>query len=265
MSGVAVALVVVSAFLHAWWNSRAHAGADRVAELTVAYATGLVVLAPWLVSDPPTEAVGLVVVSAAAHAGYLTLLAAAYDRGSLAIVYPVARGSAPLLVALAAAWVLDQSPTVPLVAGAVLLGTGLIVIGGVAWGIGERGALGFALATGAMIATYSVLDARGVDDTGALGWFAAVSAAAVAIMVAGHRLSFGRLRAAARTGASVGVAQSAGYVLVLLAFARADAGRVATLRGTSILFGLFLARRAANTRIAFGALLVVAGAGLVVA
>lgn len=265
MNGDAVALVVVSAFLHAWWNSRAHAGADREAELTVAYATGVLLLVPWLVTDPPTDVVGLVALSGIAHAGYLTLLAAAYRRGSLAIAYPIARGSAPLIVAIAAAWVLDQPMTTPLLVGAVLLGAGLIVVGGVAWGSGQRQGLAFALATGAMIATYSVLDARGVDETGALGWFAAASGVAVALMIAGHRMSLHRLREAARTGMSVGLAQSVGYVLVLLAFARADAGRVATLRGTSILFGLFLARRAVNSRIVAGALLVVMGAGLVVA
>lgn len=264
MNGGAVALVAASAFLHAWWNSRAHGGTDRVAELTVAYATGVVLLSPWLIADPPTELVGLVGLSGVAHAGYLTLLAAAYQRGSLAIAYPIARGSAPLLVALAAVWVLDQSVTLPLLVGAVLLGTGLVVVGGVAWGSGERGALMFALGTGSMIATYSVLDARGVDDTGALGWFAAVSGVAVVVMAVGHRLSLSRVRSALRTGATVGLAQSAGYVLVLLAFTRADAGRVATLRGTSILFGLVLARRAVNSRIVAGALLVVAGAGLVV-
>jgi multidrug transporter EmrE-like cation transporter len=265
MSAVAVALVMGSALLHAWWNARAHAGDDRVAELTVAYATGALLLAPWILADPPSEVLALVVVSGCVHAGYLTLLASAYQRGSLAIAYPIARGSAPLLVTVAAVWVLDQEATVPLLVGAALLGTGLVLVGGVAWGTGERGALAFALATGAMIASYSLLDARGVDETGALGWFSAVSAVSVVIMIAGHRQSLERLRAAARAGASVGLAQSVGYALVLLAFARADAGRVATLRGTSILFGLLLARRAVDSRIVAGALLVVGGAGLVVA
>ena len=91
MSGTAVTLVLTSAFLHALWNARAHTGGDRVMEVAVAYATGTVLLSPWLVIDPPVEVIGWVVLSGVAHGGYIWGLATAYSRGGLAPPSPAAR------------------------------------------------------------------------------------------------------------------------------------------------------------------------------
>ncbi len=264
MSAVAVALVLASALMHAVWNARARGGEDRLSELTVSYATGAVILVPWLIADPPTEALGLVLLSGMAHAGYLTFLSAAYRRGELATMYPLARGSAPLIVGFVGIWVLDQTPSVFVFAGAAVLASGLVVIGGVAWGDGQRHALVMALITGAFIAAYSMLDSLGVRETGAIGFFAASSVVAVTLMIVINRQSAARLRSSMRAGVSIGLLQSTGYVLVLLAFARAESARVVTLRGTSVLFVLALSRRNLNNRLVAGALMVVAGAALVV-
>ncbi len=264
MSGIAVLLVLVSALMHAVWNSRTRYGDDRVSELTVAYATGAVILSPWLVVDPPLEVIELVLLSGVTHAGYLMFLSAAYRRGELATVYPLARGSAPLILGVVGIWVLDQTPTVAVFAGAGVLALGLVLIGGVAWGDGQRHALLMALVTGAFIASYSALDSLGVRSTGAVGFFAASSIVAVVIMIAINRQSVERLRGSLRAGAAIGILQSTGYVLVLLAFARAESARVVTLRGTSVLFVLMLSRRSLNSRLITGALMVVTGAALVV-
>jgi len=249
--------------MHAVWNAKARSGGDRVSELTVAYSTGVVILLPWLIFDPPLEVLGLVLFSGAAHAGYLTFLSAAYRRGELATMYPLARGSAPLILGVVGIWALDQTPTAAVFAGAAVLALGLISIGGVAWGDGQRHALVMALITGCFIASYSVLDSLAVRETGAVGFFAGSSVVAVAIMVVLNRQSFSRLRASARAGATIGLLQSTGYVLVLLAYTRAESARVVTLRGTSVLFVMLLARRTINRRIVAGALMVVAGAALV--
>jgi len=264
MSAAAIALVLVSALMHAVWNAKARDGGDRVSELTVSYATGAVILLPWLVVDPPSEVLGLVLLSGVAHAGYLTFLSAAYKRGELATMYPLARGSAPLILGVIGIWVLDQTPTVAVFVGAALLALGLMAIGGVAWGDGQRHALAMALVTGGFIASYSLLDSLGVRDTGAVGFFAASSIVAVVIMVSLNRQSLTRLRGSLRAGATIGLMQSTAYVLVLLAFTRADSARVVTLRGTSVLFVLLLSRKSVNRRIVAGALMVVAGAAMVV-
>ena len=263
MTGVAIVLVLGSAFLHATWNARANEGRDRPVELAIAYAVGAVVLSPWLVADPPTEVLGLMVLSGLAHGGYITFLAQAYRRGGLATTYPLARGTAPLLVAGAGVWLLDQSPSVTTVVGASIVALGLAVIGGVAWGIGERGAIGMALVTGGFIATYTLLDARGVEETGELAYFAGASIVAVILVLVTERVSPGRLRASWRPGLEIGIFSTAAYALVLLAYNRADAANVATLRGTSILFGFVLVRRTVTRRLVVGGLAVVTGAVLV--
>ena len=263
MAASAVLLVLASAFLHAFWNARTNADDDRAPQLAFMYATGAVILLPWLVADVPTEALGFVVLSGMAHGGYLVFLAKAYDGGGLATMYPLARGTAPLLVAAVGVWLLDQTPSVATVAGAVTVALGLLVIGGVAWGSGERRAALMAVVTGAFIASYTLIDARGTQDTGELGYFAAASVVATLTVLVVSRPSPARLRAAAKPGIMIGLFSTSAYSLVLIAYQRADAANVATLRGVSILFGLMLVRRTVTRRIVFGALCVVAGAALV--
>ncbi len=263
MSGTAVSLVLTSAFLHALWNARVHTGGDRVMEMAVAYATGILLLSPWLIADPPFEVIGWVLLSGVAHAGYIWGLSTAYSRGGLATTYPLARGTAPLVVAVVGVWLLDQTPSGFTVAGATTAAVGLAVVGGVAWGRRERAAVAMALMTGGFIAGYTLLDARGVSATGELGYFAGASSVAVALVLLGQRATPARVRPALGAGVKVGVASTTAYGLVLLAYTRADAANVATLRGTSILFGLALVPRTVTPRLVTGAVAVIAGAALV--
>ena len=177
----------------------------------------------------------------------------------------MARGTAPLLVAAVGVWLLDQTPSAATVAGAVIVALGLVVIGGVALGRGEEHAVLMALITGAFIASYTLLDARGVRDTGELGYFAAASAVAGVLVAGWERVTVDRLRASLRPGLVIGLFSTSAYGLVLLAYTRADAANVATLRGTSILFGLALVPRTLTPRLVAGALAVVGGAVLVAA
>ena len=263
MSGVAISLVLGSAILHATWNARAHTGEDRVITLAVAYATGVLLLSPWLLADRPTEVLGLMVLSGFAHGGYLWFLSQAYARGGLVTTYPLARGTAPLIVAALGVWLLGQTPSLLTVLGAVVVAVGLVIIGGVAWGKGERASIATAMATGAFIASYTLLDARAAQDTSALGYFAGVAVVAVIVVLTLARATVARVRASLRSGVVVGVLLTSAYGLVLLAYTRADAANVATLRGTSILFGLALVPRTVTPRLVAGAAAIVAGAVLV--
>ncbi len=264
MSTAAIVLVLGSALLHAGWNARTHAGDDRRATLTVAYLTVTVVFFPWLLADPPSEVLGFVLLSGVAHSGYIWALTGAYDRGALAITYPVARGSAPLVVAVVGIWFLDQTPSTVTFGGAITVAVGLVMIGGVAIGVGERSALLMALTTGLFIAGYTLVDAKGANQTSGLGFIAGSAPIAATLSMASGRVGPIRLRAAARHGITVGVMLASAYGLVLVAYTRADAANVATLRATSIIFGAILVRRTLTRPLVAGAGLVVAGSIMVV-
>lgn len=281
MTATALMLVLAAAVAHALWNRLVHAVEDRVANLAVAGFAGAALLSPALVVTPPTHwpptVVLLAVGSGLAEAVYCGLLAAAYDRGSLAVTYPVGRGTAPLLVTVGAWALLGQRPGLWAVAGAVTLAAGLVLVAGVAGRLGQRSSTAWALGVGAAIATYSVVDAgavRSLADTSA-GPGAAPGYLAVTLFLQGLFLAVAacarggvaRLRTGWRTarltGSIVGIGVVTAYLLVLLAFQRADAGRVATLRESSVLLAVALTRGARPPAVWAGAGLVALGAVLV--
>ena len=155
------------------------------------------------------------------HASYITALAAAYDRGALAVAYPVARSSAPLVVAALGIWLLDQVPTPFTVIGAVLVAIGLVMIGNVGWNTGQRQALALALTTGVVIGGYTLVDARAVEDVNGWAFFAMSSYLGATFAIIGNRLPIERLRGSLRSGVPVGLASSTSYALILLAYTRA--------------------------------------------
>ncbi|MEM7143003.1 MAG: hypothetical protein AAF548_18415 [Actinomycetota bacterium] len=263
MDVVAVVLVLSSSFVHAVWNALTHSGEDRRGTLAVSYLVGATVLSPWLIAQPPFEVWGLILISGCLHASYITALSAAYDRGALAITYPIARGSAPLVVAALGVWFLDQTPTGLTVVGAVLVAIGLLLIGNVGFGVGQRHGVWIALLTGLVIGAYTLVDARAVEDVNGWAFFSASSYLGVVIAVVGNRIPLRRLRASLRSGVMVGVASSSSYALILLAYLRADAANVATLRSTSILFGLLLVPRTLTRPLVVGAVMAVVGTALV--
>ena len=110
----AVLLVLVSTVLHAGWNARLHRTADPEVVIALSYLAVGIVLLPAAVMDPPIEVIGAVLASAVAHSAYLSLLGTGYREGSLSVVYPIARGTAPLLVGLGGWLLLDERPSVPM-------------------------------------------------------------------------------------------------------------------------------------------------------
>lgn len=263
MTASAIVLVLAASLLHALWNARTHAGGDPRAVLAGSYVVAAVMFFPWLVTEPPWSAWPLILIAGVIHGFYLWGLSGAYSSGALASTYPVARGSAPLLVALFGIWVLDQTPSSRTVVGAVGVAVGLLLIGNVALGRGDRRGLLLALMTGCFIAGYTLVDAKGADEVGGLGFFAAVAVAGAVVVVLLGRVAPHRLRTAAKEALVVGLVANTAYGLILLAYTRGDAANVATLRATSILFGLVLVRRTVTRRLATGAVLVVAGSILV--
>jgi drug/metabolite transporter (DMT)-like permease len=243
----AIALVLAAATFHAAWNLTLHGATDREASMAVGGLAAGIALLPAVLIWPPWPVLPLIGLSAVAEALYALSLSAAYRRGALAVAYPLARGTAPLLVTLGGWLVLEQRPGAPAAFGAGCLAVGLALVADVGRRAGQRATVGFALLTGLAIATYSVIDARAVRDVRAAAYLGAVMLVQGVILAGWVR--FGpaapggrRLRCALGPGLRIAVGSTASYLLVLLALQRADAGRVATLREVSILIGLALAR-----------------------
>ena len=148
----AFAFVLAAAVLHASWNVLLKASGDRLVAAAVQSVAGAVVLAPALAFDGyPIDRWGSLAASAALHLGYGLTLVGAYERGDLSVVYPVARGTAPLLVTVGAAVFLDDTLGGLGVLGVVLIAGGILGVvrhpdRGIVW----------ALACGGFIAGYSL-------------------------------------------------------------------------------------------------------------
>lgn len=260
----AVLLVLVSTVIHAGWNARLHRMDDPPVVIATSYFCVGIVLLPMVVVDPPFEVLGWVVASAAAQSVYLGCLGAAYRDGSLSVAYPIARGTAPLLIGLGGWWLLGETPSTATSVGLVVLTAGILLVAGLGARLREGRAVGLALLTGLGTVVYSLIDARSVDLTGALGYLSVIMIMSSLTVTAVRRPGMERLRASLRPGVLIGTGQGTAYVLILLAFQQAQAGQVAGLRQVSVVLGVLLAREALGPRALGGALAVTVGAALVV-
>lgn len=254
--------MLASTVLHAAWNARLHRSADPEVVIDLAYLAVGIVLLPAAFVDPPTEVVGAVLASSVAQSAYISLLGTGYREGSLGVVYPIARGTAPLLIGLGGWLLLDERPSVATVVGLVVLLAGLVVLAGLGSRLRERRAVVLAVGTGLCTVSYSLIDASAVDLTGALGYLSVIMILSSSAVLLVRRPGWGRLRPVMGVSAVVGVGQGSAYALVLLAFQQA--GQVAGLRQVSVVLGVLIAREALGPRALWGAVLVAAGAVLVV-
>ena len=242
--------VLLAALLHAGWNAMVKGGADkRVAMAAVVIGQGLfaVPVLPF-VPAPDPESYGWLAAGVALHIGYQLFLLAAYRAGDLTQVYPLARGSAPLLVALVSVLFLGVA-LAPLQVGAVVvIALGIMSMSLVRRADGQRNAraAGLALATGLFIAAYSLVDGLGARAAntalGFYGWAAIGNAALFAVLVAVRHPP--TLRSAVTQGWRTllvgGGASFAAYALVVWSFTQAPIALVAALRETSIVFALLI-------------------------
>lgn len=268
--GVAAA-VLLAAVTHAGWNAIAHRVTDKLVGLTLISGGGaliggaLALFAPF----PATRSWPYLLASAAVHIAYFALLMTSFRLGDFGQVYPIARGSAPLLVTLLAAVFAHEVPGPVAAAGIVVSCAGL---SGVAlWGLRGRrppwAAIGAALATGVSIAVFTVVDGLGVRASGSsLGYTAWLMAVQGCVIPAYALCRWrGDALATVRPFAALGLLGAAlsvlAYGLVLWAQTRAEMAPVAALRESSILVGAAIGAVLFEER--FG-LPRVAAAGLVV-
>lgn len=168
MSTTALLLVLCAAVVHAGWNFLLKRSGGGTAFVWWFAATSAVIYAPvaivilWQVK-PVLNAThyALIAASAVLHTAYYLLLDRGYRSGDLSLVYPLARGSAPLITVLCAVLLLGESPSALAVSGAVLIGIGALMLTGGIDSLRRSGSLpavGYALLTGCMIASYTLVD-----------------------------------------------------------------------------------------------------------
>jgi drug/metabolite transporter (DMT)-like permease len=266
----AFVLVLAAAVLHAGWNVILARAVDVAAATTVALALSVLLFAPVaaLTWDVDTSAIPWIAASALLEIAYFALLTTAYSRSDLSLVYPAARGSAPVLVLVGAAVV---GATIGWIqaAGVVLVGGGIVLVRGLS-GDADAAGLLLALAIGVSIAGYTLVDKEGVDHAAVIPYFVLVLVPVAGAALAWHAVR-GRLR---RVRAEIGwsslgasVFAFAAYAFVLGALTRASAPAVAAVRETSVLFAVALGALVLHERVdrsrAIGAVAVVAGVALV--
>jgi len=288
MSTVAIVLVIVAAVLHAGWNVLLKTSGDPLRTAVRLQAIGTAVLVPlafvaWLLNGrPPLEPSGLALAlgSGVLEAVYFLCLSAAYSRGDLSLVYPIARGSAPLLAIGIGVILLRETLGLPASIGVGCLLAGILLVARPwralqAAGRKHRGAIGFAFATGASIAAYSAVDRLGVRILAPWLYGAALAVFATTILAAvvfvGRRTGLlatpqpvARPTPAWRDGLA-GVLSLTAYLLILFAYSLAPLAAVAPLRESGIVIaaawgairlGESTGRREAIARIGAAALVV---------
>lgn len=174
MSPLVIGLALFAAILHASWNAFLRTGADRLWTVTVMSfsSTALAIPFAFFHDLPAAPAWFYIVLSACLQVGYTLFLVAAYRYGELGQVYPIVRGSVPLLVTLGGFFLANQQLTLPQTVGVALVAGGIM---GLSLGRGRAAttSIFYALATGAIIAAYATVDALGVRAAGNAGAYTA--------------------------------------------------------------------------------------------
>lgn len=268
----AFVLALGSAFLHALWNVLLARERDIHAATAIAMAGSVLVFAPvaFLRWDADPQVWPFVAVTSVLQLVYFGLLAVAYGRAEVSVVYPIARGVAPVLVLVVGVVALGVGASVGQVIGILLVGAGVLLVRGLA---GRRDPVGLALglAIAGVIAAYTLLDKRGIRYADPVVYLElGMAPASIAYVAAVATFTDGRqrLRQAVRlVPVTAGLLSFAAYALVLAALARADAASVAAVRETSVLIATALAAAILGERIgrarAIGAAAIVAGVALV--
>ncbi len=243
-------LVLLAAVLHAGWNAIVKMRGDRLVVMGLIAAAGGIIFLPglFLFPAPSPQVWPILVLSIAIRCLYSFFLCYAYDNGDLGQVYPIARGTAPLLVAIGAFIFVGESLSLVASLGILCLVAGVLSL------IFDRGtslkhnkhAVIYALLTSACIASYTVVDGIGVRNSGSVMGFAAwltVGDGIFLFLLAAALRGRTVVRVARENLAACclgGLMQAGAYWIIIIALATAPMAMVSALRETSILFAAIL-------------------------
>jgi uncharacterized membrane protein len=242
--------ILLAAFLHASWNVLVRHNADRLVALTSlqTFMGGVGLAMGFWFGLPSDKALFYALVSGLLHTGYNLFLVRAYRAADLSQVYPVARGSAPLMTMLGGILFLDDWPSVIGIVAILVLVAGLLLTG-----LGQRAvmspdpqAMRYAFGTACFIAVYTLVDGMGARASGnPLGYAGVLFVLDGLFLLAASHFIRGRNFAAEllphwRSGVLGALASSAAYAIVIWAMTKANVASVAALRETSIVFVLLM-------------------------
>ena len=242
--------VLCAAVMHAGWNAIVKIGPDRFSSillLSIAQGVMALFLLPFF-ATPLAEAWPWVAGSALLHIGYKLFLIRAYQHGDLSQVYPLARGTAPLIVALVGALFLGETMTYGKTAAVIAIALGVIVMSRNGAGLDRlpRKALLYALATACFTASYTLVDGVGAriaeTASGYTLWMFALDATGMTgVALATHgSAALKRLRPACRSGVTAGALSLGSYWIAIWAFTLAPLALVAALRESSVMFAMLI-------------------------
>ncbi|TIT70092.1 MAG: EamA family transporter [Mesorhizobium sp.] len=248
MSPLVIGLALFAAVLHASWNAFLRTGADRLWTVTVMSFSSTALAFPLAIFNgfPATSAWPYIGLSACLQVGYSVFLVAAYRYGELGQVYPIVRGSVPPLVTLGGFLLAGQHLTAPETVGVALVGGGIMALS-LGRGRASTTSILYALATGAIIAAYAMVDAIGVRAAGNVGAYTAWVLLAYGLLLPSTFVAFrGRLAVDARAPETWkalcgGLFALLAYGVVVAAFALGPAGPITAIRETSVVFAAFIA------------------------
>ncbi|MGH6614735.1 EamA family transporter [Sphingomonas sp.] len=267
-------LMIVSGSLHAVVNAIVKGGKDKASGRAVTDGTSALVLLPAILFVPlPHGAWHWLAASAVIHAFYLYSLVRAYAIGDLSAVYPVLRGSAPLITAGVTIGVLGEHATIAQIAGTAVIGIAMFVM--IAGKHIGRQALGWSLLTGLFIAGYTVVDALGVraapSPASYIVWVFVQMGAVVVVMfgIVTRGAIFAAARRQWRPGVIAGVLWILTYGMALYALALGPTAPLAALRETGMVTALVISilvlREPVSRGRVIGVLGILAGAALILA
>lgn len=243
-------IVMLAALLHAFWNALVKGGSDKLLNM-VAVVLGhipLAIVALFFVDAPEPGSWPYLISGVFLHAGYQLFLVHAYRVGDLTQVYPIARGTAPLLVALVSVVFLGVALSLFELLAIFTIAAGIMSICLVKQhhGVTSHGAAGLALITGCFIAAYSLVDGIGAREAStSLGYFSWLAIGnAVVMLIASLFMRPGILSDVVTSRKMVmlvgGGASYVAYALVIWSFTQAPIALVTALRETSIVFALLI-------------------------
>jgi len=274
MAPTILGAVLLAAFLHAVWNAMIKVSGDRLVIMAVtAFATSLLAL-PFvlLLPAPARESWPLLVLSLCIHTTYMLMLVRAYGHGEFVQIYPLARGSAPLLTAFLGFLLLGESLTAREIAGvgliiASILGFAAERVGGIRQL--SQAALAYSLLTGLCITAYSLVDGQGArlaaNSHSYTAWMFLLHGTLFPLIAVFRRR--GRFMATAgavwKPGIAVALISALAYWIVIWAFSQERIAPVAVLRETSVAFAAlisaFLIKEKFSAQRAVLILLIIAG------
>jgi len=243
-----VALVLLSAIMHATWNALVkNSGGDRFLTMVFVVGVGTVFGIPLIpfIPLPHPDSWPYLIASTLLHNGYYVILILTYRVGDLSQVYPLARGTAPLLVALLAAYFAGETMGYGGIAGVALVSVGIVslmFVGGVPRGDAQK-PIFLALGTSVFIGAYTVVDGLGMRLAGPpLGYILWLNILeGFPFIIAAYFLRYrhnvdGFFQRRWKTGLAGGILAIVAYGLVLYALSQGAMAYVVAMRETSVLF-----------------------------